>query len=368
MTRAGAFVVLASAALLACTFTRSLDYLQDGLGEPDASDGSSSSGSTSGSTSSSSGSTGGLSGAEIVKGELNPTNLIQDESNLYWTNDNNQIMRVSKSGGEPKELAKLAVTNVGAVEAISIDPKDGTLFLLLDGNVKTLSREGGAPADFLTTGTTTAIAADDTFLFAINVDENDKPTLVRYPKENASQPTVIGPPAGEFSDPGALVLFEDSVYWTINDADFVQIVHQLPKTAATGTAPTVWKSTAKNLDKETAGVYALSNFELAVDDDGIYWIDDLDAIPYRLLRAQPIADGPALLNAATGATAITVDERFIYVLTSENVVKLGKTDGSRDAYAIDPTTTAVINDEANLYTIYAGDGVKATGGIFRVPK
>jgi hypothetical protein len=372
MKRVGLAIVLASATLLACTFTRSLDYLQQP--ETDAGDGTSSSTSSSGTTTSSSSGApvdGGVAGTPVVQGQLNPAHLAQDKDNLYWTNDNNQVMRVAKAGGDAKELTKLVVSGVAAIDALTVDPATGNVFILVGGGVKTVPHDGGPATDFITSTTIVSIAADETFLFTISVnDDTAAPTLTRYPKAAGNQPTVIGPPATPpYSDPGALVLFEDSVYWTLNDDQAVQVLHQLPKTAAPGTVPIVWKSTGKNKDKEVAGVYALYDYELAVDKDAIYWIDDYDTVPYRLSRSTPVADGTTLLNASVAAKAIALDDAFVYVVTTDKIVKLKKSDlNSRDSYSVAATTSEIITDANAIYYVFAGDDVKATGGINRIPK
>jgi hypothetical protein len=369
MKRVGATVVLASATLLACTFTRSLDYLQ----QPETGDGgSSTSGSTTSSTSSGGTDAGdaGSVGQLIFHTLLHPAHLVQDDANLYWTTDDNKVMKGAKTGGEPKELAKLT-GDVGAITGLAIDPQGGTLFLLIEGSVKTLSRDGGTPADFLPGPDAMSIVADETFLFVLSSDKTGAPELRRYPKDNASQPTVISQKAltGETAG-GAVALSKQSVFWTVSDANAVGILYEQPKTVATGIPPIVWKHTGMNTDKTPVGIQALMNEELAADDDGVYWIDDDNLVPYRLLRTQMQADAPALLNVQTSAsTSITVDAKYMYVLDGKNLIRISKTNTEeRTGYASDETSTEVVNDASAVYYVFAGDGVKATGGIYRIPK
>jgi hypothetical protein len=156
----------------------------------------------------------------------------------------------------------------------------------------------------------------------------------------------------------------------VSDANAVGILYEQPKTVATGIPPIVWKHTGMNTDKTPVGIQALMNEELAADDDGVYWIDDDNLVPYRLLRTQMQADAPALLNVQTSAsTSITVDAKYMYVLDGKNLIRISKTNTEeRTGYASDETSTEVVNDASAVYYVFAGDGVKATGGIYRIPK
>lgn len=362
--------VLASALLFACTFTRNLDYLQ--TGDEAAEAGTSTSGNTS-TSSSSSGTTSGDSGVVgqlLVPTLLNPANLVQDDANLYWSTDDNKVMRAPKTGGEPKELAKLK-GDVGAITGITIDPQGGTLFLLVDGSVKTLSRDGGTPADFLPGPDVSAIVADETFLFTLSSDATGAPVVRRYPKANAAQPTVISPAANPNDTAGTVIAaYKDSVYWSVSDVDAVSVLYEQPKNVASGVAPKVWKHTGLDADKAPVGVSMSSPEQLAIDDEGIYWIDDANSVPYRLLRTQMQADAPALLNVQTSAsTAITVDAKYMYVLDGKNVIRITKANtDERTVYGADDTSSEIVNDANALYYTFTGDGVKATGGIYKLPK
>lgn len=366
--RVGGVIAVGAALSVACTFMRNLDYLQDGANDAGST---SSSGMTTSSTSSSGGSEAGVVGQLLVPTLLNPANLIQDDANLYWSTDDNKVMRVAKTGGPPKELAKLS-GDVGAITGLTIDPQGGTLFLLTDGSVKTLSREGGTPANFLPGPDVLGIVADDTFLFTVSSDATGGAVFRRYPKANAAQPTVISPPPNANETPGgAVAVFKDSVYWTVTDVDAVGLLYEQPKNVNAGVAPKVWKHTGINAaDKSAVGVNVTKNEGLAVDDDGVYWIDETNLVPYRLLRTQMQADAPALLNTQTSqSTAITVDAKYIYVLDGKNLIRISKANtDQREIYAAVDTSTEILNDGAALYYLFTGDGVKATGGIYKLPK
>lgn len=382
--RTGAFALIASAVLLACTFTRSLDYLQEGQTVPEGG-ASTSSSSSSGTTSGSSASTDDTfnpdlppAGDVLASEQLNPASLLQDADNLYWVTEDNKVMKVAKAGGAAKQLTALPGVERSQISTMTIDPSPGgNLYLVIAGTVKTLSREGGAPADFLPAPVGASIyeiLADDTSLFVLGAtDEDDTAVLTRYPKGNAAGGVVLSRPASAGdTGPGALATFGNDIYWSTYDINGVQVLHELPKTAASGTPPvTTWKNTGRNADKEPAGVNALNGFELAIDQDAIYWVDSSYFLPYRLARSSPVAEtAPLFGEKVASALSVTVDAQTIYVLAKDRIVALQKSDtGKRVHINSEKTGTMILGDDKALYYVFLGsDSAKASGGIRRVKK
>ncbi len=365
---ASVIVVIGSLALLACTFTRPLGYLTEG--DP-ADGGAPTDGGGSSSGTPLDGDAGDIAGTLLAGAQLNPKYLLQDADNLYWFTDDSRIMQLPKAGGSPREVTKLAIASPDSLFAIALDPSPGGKFYLsIDGAVKAMPREGGALVDLLPGPNAVRVAADESYLFVLGTDDVDVPTLTRYPKGNVSSGVVLSKVGSGDTGTGALALFGDGVYWSTTDPEAVQILYELPKAATAAAAPKVWKNTGRNIDKVAAGVNVLESYQLAIDADGIYWIDSSYGLPYHMTRSQMVGEAPALLTSQNGvAAAITVDAKNIWVLYDERVIRIGKQDNSRVQLRTPTTATEIVSDDRAVYYLFLGtDDIKPTGGVYRIDK
>lgn len=349
-----------AATLLACSFTRSLDYLTAGAG------GDVEAGEAGVAADAAEARDGGLPADTVAPAQLGPRNLAQDDANLYWSNADGAIMTVPKQGGAARKIASAPPGE--PVRWIAPDPgADGDLWLIAGPAVYRVSKGGGEvqlvekenPRPH-------ALAVDEDYLFVAHFDLNaaDFGRLVRFSKREPANRTVL---SDEADDPSALALHRGSIFWSGLTLDGSSVVFELPRDAPAGTTPKTYRSGPSEDDE----VYVDSATAFAVDEEAIYYTED--DVLYRLLRSQE-ATRSAVFSPPREASlaAFAFDGASLYVLDEREkgaIVRVPKSGGEMRAIATNqPVPTAVVVDLGFVYFTVQGSGYEPDGAVLRAAK
>lgn len=365
-TLRSAAIVLGSGVLIACTLTRSLDYLSNGVDGPGPGDASSGGSDV---TSTSSGDSGPLppaAGTVLAANQASPTNLAQDADSIYWTTDAKKVLKVPKAGGAVKELVAIPSAALG----VAVDPSaNGNVFVLLaDGSLHTVPKAGGALAVFAGVAKGTSLAVDETSVFVTIEDEEiGDGTLVRFPKGGGAGVT-ISPPSESIL--GEIVLLGDKVFWSANNIDGAIVLNEQAKGATTTTPTKVYRNKALDQGAEY-GIDPTGASQIAIDETTIYWIDEYINRPLRLDRTPGVGDAKAILETKLTPTGLAIDAKYIYITSpsdaTSEIVRIPKAGGPPEKLAPQANPKQILADGNAIYVAFSGFGGTGAGGIQKIP-
>lgn len=355
IARAAMLGVAGASVLLACTVTRSLDYLTNGgpdggVGLPE--------------TSSSSGGEGGVGSERVAPDQFNPRNLSQDADNLYWSNGDGAIMTASKSGGAAR---KLGAAPAGApITWLAPAPgAGGDLFLIAGDGVFRVAKAGGELVPFESDKPKAlALAVDDTAVFVAHSDPNaaELGHIARFDTTGGSRAYL----SVEGDDPQALALEGSSVFWLGTDAEGTGVVFELPKTAPNDAGA------GATAHKATNGVFTESPRTFAVDKDAIYYLDEGAFV--RLARNAGTSSPATVFQVPTESkpNVAALDAQFLYIVderASGSILRVAKTGGIPDVIAANlQAPTSVVVDDRAVYFAIQGSATGPDGAILKVSK
>jgi len=357
MRRAVVLGVCAAAAVWACTFTRSLDYLTEGPADggpaidpregggalPDAPGGEAAA---------------PLPGEAVATEQVAPAHLAQDEEKLYWSVGNNDIMAAPKRGGPAERIA----TAPGVVTAIAADPgRGGDLFVIAKDQVFRIPKAGGAGSGPVVIDparpAAMSLAIDATHVFVGHADGEFGDGYVSRVTRDGTERAILSPPEDA---PVAIALEGNSVVWSGSDPDGDLVIFTLPKAA-----PDDAGGAAQILRAGNADIDVKSRTAFAVDAQTVYWID----FQTDTVRSIPRAGGaPQTVSAANGdALALRGDE--VYVLDARptgGILRVGNT--TPLVAAGGSLVTSFVVDESAVYFTAQSPDLAARGSVMRVAR
>lgn len=363
MWKAAAFGATVGVSFVACTFTRSLDYLQNG--GPITTDG--------GNDAPISSSSGGTDGTAppfegFVKAQFDPKHVTLDADTIYWSTGDGAIMAAPKATGEARKLGSV---NAGTqVTWLAADPGNGTtgnLYVVSDRELKRIPKAGGdltlVEKDIVKPN---AVVVDDTNLFVAHYDENGAQTgnVARFTKDGMNRVEISLPD----DDPNAVAIQGGSVFWPgLSAVDSVGVIYEAPKNVGPDAGA-------------SATVHKASNGDIAVDQSDAFAVD-ADAIYYfaapSVMRLGRVGNPAATIvfDAPTGTdfVAFAVDDANVFVaeLRADGaVLRCPKTGGVPATLAANKGTapTSIAVDDQYVYFTVEGSKRGPDGAIVRVSK
>lgn len=230
--------------------------------------------------------------------------LATDRESLYLSTADGRILKMSRDGGEPREL----VSDRRGIQAIAVDDKSVYFSVANDapGEVVRVPKTGGTPVVLASMQQgPRAIAFDDANVYWTNTGDG---SVMKVVKDGGSAPVVVA--AGQAS-PCGLSVSQGQLLWTNAAAADGAVM----KLALAGGAP------------ETLAGQQVSPCSVAADAQSVYFAPNRIAGPLK--RVPRTGGAPAALAAdATPAevsqNTVAVDERFVYWTTRDSVLKLEK--------------------------------------------
>jgi hypothetical protein len=256
-----------------------------------------------------------LDAAVVIASDQSPTSLASDGTHVVWTNRTGEVMRVAVEGGVAERVA-FASEPTGVTLAsgdVLFTAKDGVwkndalvapaqgawsvaanashVFWTTNttaGPVMTCSLAGSCvPAQLAGGDASFAIAMDDT-----NVYWSDWNAIWTCPSDGCvGVPTPLAAVAGHV----ALAVDASRIYWAMSDVIFSCDKHACGE-------PTIVATKQSNV---TA---------LAADGEHLYWLTSTGVV----------SDGKLLAPLDSPGVALATDGKFVWVATSDRVVKIRK--------------------------------------------
>lgn len=344
----------AAAALVACTLTQSLDYLQKGDGGdapivveagpdspvtmvPD-------------------------SGREqvLVANQTKPGLLAQDDANLYWVAAGT-VLSVPKSGGTPKMLGMAPVASSIAAD----QAPNGAVFLTVGNDIVRLPKDGSgggivfkAPAG---SPLAAAVAADENALFLLQYDDVIPESFVLRMAKDGGAPESL---SGDAGAPFSMVTDAKNVVWLDLQTE-PPVFFDLSKTAP--------PSAAKKLPIALNDDLPFASVNLAADDSGLYWATQgANGMPAIVTRKRDVtASVIALYRGKTEDIlgAIAVDATHIYAVEQNDnaIIRVPKSGGPAERLLTGlQVPVGLVVDATSFYVTVEATG--SSGMILKAPK
>lgn len=339
-------------ALVACTVTQSLDYLQTGVGEPGGPE------------------TGGEGGGDakpprnpvvLVPDQTSPGLLAQDSGALYWI-ASGQVLSVAKAGGAPRKLGNVAASDAHDL-AVDNDP-NGFVFVAVGADVMRFPKDGtdgGVVFKGLVPELQVdTLTADDTSVFVLQKNADDESRLFRMAKDGGAVSDLAD------SGLGVMTTSATSVFWLDEDVNLDPSFLEQAKTALPG--PPIARYP---FGKSTATPEASRG--VATDEQSLFW-SSVDTIVSR--KRDPAAAVVALYRAAENDVFgdVALDGAFVYFImtdtmaaTKGRVARVAKTGGQPEILAINlQQPSSLVVDATSVYVSVENTG--ATGTIVTLSK
>lgn len=340
-------------ALVACTVTQSLDYLQTGVdGSVDPETGMVGEG---GDASAS------REPVVLVPNQTSPGLLAQDSGSLYWVAAG-EVLSVSKAGGTPRRLGAVAANDAHDL-AVDSDPA-GFVFVGVGVDVMRFPKDG-SDGGVVFKGTLPALqvdtlTADDTSVFVLQKNADDESRIFRMAKDGGAVSDIAD------SGLGVMTTGATSVFWLDEDLDLEPSFLEQAKTALPG--PPIARYPFGNSE---ATPEASRSF--ATDEQSFYW-SSVDTIVSR--RRDPAAGIVALHRAGDNDVFgdVAIDGEFVYFLVSDvvsatkgRVARVAKKGGEPEIFATNlQQPSSLVVDATKVYVTVENTG--ATGTIITLTK
>jgi hypothetical protein len=341
---------------VACTFVQSLDYLQNG-GPPSTDGGVDQETSVL--------PDGGVAPVVLVPNQTKPGLLAQDSTALYWEAAG-AIMTAPKAGGRARQLGFVSDALMLAVD----DDPAGAVYVAAGRDVIRLLKTGGDAGtvfagDAASALTVDTVAADQASLFVLQVDTMAlEPSLLSRMGKDGGAPVVLDPDSG----PATMNIDSKVVLWfDPNDNNVNGAFHELPKTAAPGTASTALLLTKGDDTPATSD-------DIVLDDTSLYWltVEATTGTPTIVSRKRE-KTGTAIVLYRGAATetfsSIAADATNLYVIetSTSSILRVPKQGGKADKLLVGlQAPSSLVVDATSLYFTVEATGMQ--GAVMTLAK
>lgn len=329
----------AAVALLACTITQSLDYLQQGSGTEDVPE--------TGVDGGGGGEAGTNTGEDFVLGQTNPKLLAQDNGALYWVGASAvySLSKASNAGSVPKSLGAVPSNDAHHL-AVDPDP-NGSVFVAVGTGVMRFPKDGTGggsifqgPNDAPLTDT---VAADDSAVFVLQYDELSEDSRVfRMAKDGGGVVDVVD------SGAGVMATNSKSVFWFDPFGDPLVFFEQ-SKTALTGPPIGTYPLGRDEEGPETSQ-------KVVVDEGVFYWATFGDlGLPAIVSLERKVGASVVTLHRGTlddDFGQVAVDGAHVYFLESRTgtLARVKKEGGDAETLITGlVSATGFVVDATNIY-------------------
>ena len=344
--------------LLACSLVQSLDYLQTGVPEtgviidepspPGRIDAE----------------TGTL--LPIAENQTKPMYLVLAGDAVYWTTGS-MVLTAPKVGGGP---TRTVATLPGPPTELAADPGAGpNLYASIGRDVFQIPKAGGTPVKIYTGSALlaplTAVAADETSVFALHYDEGTNPPAVVRMIPDGGAPSLLGPDGGS---PSTLAIDALAAVWFFGaDEGDTQGFTEVPKSSPPGTPGTSYVISNEDAVPESSRLVALNG-------DTIFWTDGPLAGGGNIQAKKRNGADPVLTlyraNGLVELTSVAADGTHVYATDRANKTLFRvKRDGTSSAEiladGLEVPGFAVVDDQ---FVYFAQEGTGVLGSIQKVAK